>query len=263
MQQLKTRFQNPDKTRHGSIQSCIRTNDINLVGDGSHLTYFEMVGNFSFGGDDYPVSVELWDSIVKDLKLNISYVTYHPNRIDHRQLWERLGYNLKPDSECVWSDGNIGGNCCELFIGDLEIGNLVNPLGHSTDVGFGFERLLQVLEGKSRVDQTALFRQDVHPVVADHYRTLKSFKQNGLKSGFRGREHICRKILRRILDFPEDVSKLEDFSDWLTYEQNLLNQRFENARRFWKRNRFKDDQYWIITYGLTPAEVTKLRDQMK
>ena len=40
MQNLKPRFLNQDLTRYSSLQSCVRTDDINLVGDGSHLTSF-------------------------------------------------------------------------------------------------------------------------------------------------------------------------------------------------------------------------------
>ena len=48
MQELKPKFANPDGRTHSSIQSCIRTNDLDSIGDGTHLSSFEMIGNFSF-----------------------------------------------------------------------------------------------------------------------------------------------------------------------------------------------------------------------
>ena len=39
----------PEGTRLTDFQKCVRTNDINEVGDNRHFTYFEMLGNWSLG----------------------------------------------------------------------------------------------------------------------------------------------------------------------------------------------------------------------
>jgi len=258
MQRVKHRFLNPDGSKHGSLQSCVRTNDLELVGDGQHLTYFEMLGNFSFGGNDYQSSVELWHCLLSDLSIKVDSVHVHPDRPDHRELWTGRGYTVVPDSECVWSDGTIGGHCCEVYSRGLEIGNLVNTLGHSTDVGFGWERLHLILENKQNIHDTSLF-QHHHPVVADHVRTLEVMRKNGIKPGCKGREFVCQRLLRRMLKYLDGSEKFI-FGDWIEEQREKRRVTLDRARRMCKRHHDKSPDWWYSTCGLLPEEMEFLRD---
>jgi alanyl-tRNA synthetase len=254
MQRFKSRFSCPDGSRLSTLQSCVRTNDLDLVGDGTHLTYFEMLGNFSFGNNDYQESVKLWEGIVRDLNLPITSVHVHPDREDHWMMWQDL-YDVVPDESCVWSDGDIGGHCCELYCGDLEVGNLVNTLGHSTDVGFGFERICQVVEGKSKVHETSLFRQDVDPVTSDHIRCVESLLSNGIMPGIKSRSFICRRLIRRILD---TVPKGLPFDDVIESERKIRDGRIKECRRLLRKHSDKSDEWWWSTLGVLPEERKRL-----
>jgi alanyl-tRNA synthetase len=255
MQPVRERFRNPDGSVHGSLQSCVRTSDLDQVGDGVHLTSFGMLGNFSFGGPGYRVSCEMWTRILRDLEVPLDPVHVHPDRPDHERIWKDLGHEVVHDPSCVWSDGRIGGHCCEVYSGGVEIGNLVNPLGHSTDVGFGFERLVMVLEGKTRVDQTSLFDQRFDPVTRDHVRTLRLFHRNGIRPGGKGRGSICRRLLRRVLNSSIDG---EPWLEWVENEKEVQRQSLERGRRLWRRHKDKPLRWWWETCGLTEEDLKKL-----
>jgi alanyl-tRNA synthetase len=259
MQDFKNKFIEKKKEKFGTIQSCIRTNDMDLIGDGTHLTYFQMIGNFSFGNNDYEKSIYLWHDIMQELNIPIDYVTVHPTQKEHEKMWKKLNYDIIKDEECVWSDGEIGGYCCEMFCGELEVGNLVNTLGHSSDVGFGLERILQIMEGKSRVDETSLFDVNLNPILRDHVRCLKQLYKNNVKPGNTKENYTTRKLIRRSLRINPDLSGFI-FDEWLEQEKEMLKDRFKIGKKLIKKHSDKNDDWWWETTGLLPEEVQDLRE---
>ena len=145
------------------------------------------------------------------------YDYVHPDCNNHKDMWLKRGHTVVDDPDCQWSDGNIGGFCCEMYSRGVEIGNLVNTLGHSTDVGFGWERLHMIVEGVERVDQTSLFGKH-HPVVADHIRALEVMWRNNITPGSKGRNYVCQRLLRRIIPLLDGTEKFV-FDEWLEQQK--------------------------------------------
>ena len=60
----------PAGTRITDYQKCLRTNDIEEVGDNRHLTYFEMLGNWSLGDYFKEESIQMsYDFLTKELNI--------------------------------------------------------------------------------------------------------------------------------------------------------------------------------------------------
>ncbi len=174
-----------------SIQKCFRTSDYEEVGDESHLTFFEMLGNFSFGGYFKKEAIDYaYDFIKNILKLEIDYVTvFDPSKVEENDWRKDVPFDeeayyywqkylpkekiIKAGIDNFWGPTGKEGPCgptTEIYVNNLEIWNLVfnqyycdsekklTPLKIlGVDTGMGFERLLKVLQNKPTIFETDLF----------------------------------------------------------------------------------------------------------
>ena len=104
----------PCGTRLVDYQKCIRTNDLDAIGDTYHHTFFEMLGNWSLG--DYfkkeaiTWSFEFLTEVLKIPKERLAVTVFAGNDIipkdeEAYEIWKNLGI---PDSRiCPTSDDNF------------------------------------------------------------------------------------------------------------------------------------------------------------
>jgi alanyl-tRNA synthetase len=192
-------------TRACSSQKCMRVsgkhNDLENVGHTPrHHTFFEMLGNFSFGDYFKREAIEFaWELLTKEYGLDEKrmIVTIFRDDDEAEEIWKRFVpkdriYRLG-EKDNFWSMGDTGpcGPCSEILwdfdsgpvkIEDLdsdrfmEIWNLVfmqfnrtaeGRLGKldspSIDTGMGLERLAAVMEGVRTNWETDLFK----PIIAE------------------------------------------------------------------------------------------------
>ncbi|ECR5193677.1 alanine--tRNA ligase [Campylobacter jejuni] len=119
----------PNPPRKTSCQTCIRAggkhNDLDNVGyTARHHTFFEMLGNFSFG--DYfkeQAITYAWEFVTEVLKLpkDRLYVTVHENDDEAFNLWQKHIQKERiykfGDKDNFWQMGDTGpcGPCSEIF----------------------------------------------------------------------------------------------------------------------------------------------------
>ena len=146
-----------DYTRAASSQKCVRAggkhNDLEQVGrTARHHTFFEMLGNFSFG--DYfkkDAIIYAWDFLTKEMKLPVDklYASVYKDDDEAFELWKkeikltddrifRFG-----DEDNFWSMGPTGpcGPCSEIFVDQGEALGCGKP---TCTVGCDCDRYLEV-----------------------------------------------------------------------------------------------------------------------
>jgi len=190
MQQFKPYYlgeKSPYGPNVASCQKCFRTSDIDEVGDDKHLTFLEMLGNFSFGGYFKEEAIKLaFEFLIEDCKLPINKLkfTYFkgdaqvPEDLESKKIWLKLGI---PEEKIIgmgrednfWGPTGLEGPCgptSEIHFNGIEIWNLVfneyyqdrngklTPLKQNgVDTGMGLERLAMVLQKKESIFETDLF----------------------------------------------------------------------------------------------------------
>jgi alanyl-tRNA synthetase len=87
-------LETPPSRRLASCQKCFRTTDIDVVGDSKHLTFFEMLGNFSVG--DYFKKETIswaWDFVTENLKLPAErlWITIYLDDDESFAYWREIG----------------------------------------------------------------------------------------------------------------------------------------------------------------------------
>ena len=190
-------------SRAASCQKCIRAggkhNDLENVGyTGRHHTFFEMLGNFSFGDYFKEEAIHFaWEYLTRVVNLlpERLWVTVFREDNEALGLWEKIGVPSSRIMRCgekdnFWQMADTGpcGPCSEIHYdqgpgvpgdavpngaGDrvMEIWNLVfmqyhrddrgtlNPLPRpSIDTGMGLERLAAVVQGKTSNYDSDLFQ---------------------------------------------------------------------------------------------------------
>ncbi len=195
MQQFKPYYlgePSPWGRNTASCQKCIRTSDIEEVGDERHLTFFEMLGNFSFGGYWKKEAITFaYNFVAGELGLKIDYVTVYkgsenvPFDEESFKIWQELGVKdiRKEGSDNFWGPTGSGGPCgptTEIYVNGIEIWNVVfneffcdgsreqldkgeaklTPLDiPGIDTGMGLERLAAVVQNVPTVFDTDLFAE--------------------------------------------------------------------------------------------------------
>ena len=178
----------PEGTRLTDVQKCFRTNDLDEVGDKTHHTFFEMLGNWSLGDYFKKESIEWsFELLTKHLNIPVERLAVTvfkgndivPADIESAKLWmaqgipeERIAFlgeddnwwPCGPDTEIFYwrSDEEIPANFDTENENWVEIWNNVfmqymhNPDGTFTplknknvDTGMGVERVTAILEGQT------------------------------------------------------------------------------------------------------------------
>ncbi|MBN1409795.1 MAG: alanine--tRNA ligase [Spirochaetales bacterium] len=261
----------PGGKRLTNFQKCIRTGDIDEVGDPSHCTFFEMLGNWSLG--DYFKKEAIAYSY--EFLTSKDWLGFSPDQLhvtvfagddevpadeESAEIWQSHGIPREriyflPREDNWWGPAGKTGPCgpdTEMFI-DIGIdpcsadcrpgchcgkyfevwndvfmqyyknedGTFTSMERKTVDTGMGVERTIGMLQGKSSVYETELFKPVIEMIeelsskkygsdretdksmriIADHIRSATFIlgDEKGVKPSNLGQGYILRRLIRRAI----------------------------------------------------------------
>ena len=283
--------------RTASIQKSMRTSDIDEVGDESHLTFFEMLGHFSFGdpapnssADRHSEKGRAWggagyfkkETIEWTYQLLTDVFQISPDRIsatvfagdekipfdsESYDAWAQLIPQDKirkgPRADNVWGPAGPEGPCGaanEVYVDDLEVatlvfmeyqcdkdGNLVPLPQKGVDVGWGFERIVQIVQGKDSVFSIDLLDpiiklvpmeldDRVKRIIADHSRAIAFLITDGVRPSNKEQGYVLRRLMRRVITYfyisKADSTVMHDIFAKITEIHNPTTKLFSNSQEY-------------------------------
>ncbi len=222
-----------------SIQKCFRTSDIEEVGDDTHLTFFQMLGHFSFGDYFKKETIDwTYELLTKEFQISpdrirvtvfggdesVSFDEESFNTWSKLLPVEKIGKGPRVDN--FWgpagSEG-VCGACNEVYVDDVEVATLVfmeyycKPDGSldklkqkGVDVGWGFERLVVKQQKLGNVFESDLFSEVIAElpsefdkkdkrILADHLRAICFLISDGVRPSNKEAGYILRRLMRRVM----------------------------------------------------------------
>ncbi|MDO8523443.1 MAG: alanine--tRNA ligase-related protein [bacterium] len=224
--------------RAASIQKCFRTSDIDEVGDETHMTFFQMLGHFSFGDyfkkETIEWTYELLTQVFGISKDRISATVFEgdekiPFDRESYDAWlkvlpaEKIRKGSREDN--IWGPAGPEGPCGaanEVYVDSLEVatlvfmeyhsdkdGNLVSLPQKGVDVGWGFERIVQITQGAKTIFDIDILRpfmellpdelpERTKRIIIDHLRASMFLLSDGVRPSNKEAGYVLRRLMRRL-----------------------------------------------------------------
>src|SRR3989338_5478431 len=218
-----------------NVQKCIRTGDINEVGDGVHHTFFEMLGNWSLGDYWKKETIEYsFEFLTKNLEIpkkEISITCFKGDKNaqqdnESSKIWENLGIEKSKikflgKENNWWGPAGKTGPCgpdTEMFINNVEIWNDVfmqynkNIDGKyeelkqkNVDTGMGVERTLAIINSFEDNYLTTAWQPIIKKnkkemrIIADHLKASTFILAESIEPANVEHGYVLRRLIRRAI----------------------------------------------------------------